>query len=228
MYDLSILIPDAGSDDGFYELPYDTAPDIGWAFTFLGYPSKEIKKPNTILLAKKDGKPVAFTYVDKKLKHTVVSYESPSSRSMGFAKSASLWKKPKEFDFKLYLLSKNGPYSHEFVVESLEKAAFELVVDPVILEPAKNMDNAGATSQWLKHYDGGSYQPSPTYYLVRAVSQGLYYHEIAHFFESIKDAYNYGKKNFPSKEYNKILDKHISLIDYLLDRVIAEKFNAER
>lgn len=224
MYDLSILIPDAGSDEGYYELHVDTAPDIGWAYTFLKYPSEAVKKPDTILVARKDGKPLAFAYVDKKLKCTVVSYGDASSRTMGFAKVPSLWKKPKEFDFKIYCLANYGPYSYEFVLEAISCAVLDLGIDTNLIKPTLDRDRGSALSQWLSYYKNGNYRPSSEYHITYAVYQGFGYWDYKSMFTAIKSAYSFSGKKFPTKKYDEMLDKHISLIDYLLVRVIKEKW----
>lgn len=51
MYDLSIMIPDAGSEKGYFTIHIDSFPRAKMAYDFLKNPPDTVKKTNTILVA---------------------------------------------------------------------------------------------------------------------------------------------------------------------------------
>lgn len=210
MYDLSITIPDAGSEKGYFTIHIDSFPRAKMAYDFLRNPPDTVKKNNTILVAMKGSSVFAFSYVD--ISGILEFVDGKNSESSFMLSVINTWKNKGDILLKMLLLSSTDIDTYILFVEFLEKATKDLKIDPAILEPLYNLDTGAARTQWSTKYTVLSSKERP---IARAIHTVLGTSDYYNAMQSIVEAYG-GRA--PLDKYNKIFDKHISLMDYLLSR----------
>lgn len=217
-----------------YDLPYtplgyDGSDNRNDAWAFLNHPDEGIKKDNVILVLR-DGETesvIAFSYIEKKRGHLrviPVEESSPSSKSMGWGKFPTNWKKNEKPEYKIQWAAEwKVPIEkiQSCVMEWIEMTAQEFGVNTEIF--AKDTISAQLAGWEASNVTRNR---KPEHELIQAVYH-YYTYGWKFVIHDLQSAYRLAQVPYSEKKYCLILKKHISLIDILLARTIHERFTPD-